>query len=234
MEAIGLSPAVQIRITEAFVGSVHFDLETPLATFVMRALSQRPDLVASLAKVRVAEDKIKGIKASYFPKISALGSVGYGEERTSLGGNTFDSSAPTFGASLAIELPLFDGFLRDRSLQAARAELEAASDQLEQARDQTVREVWKSYNDLRTAIRRGAAAAALLNSSQSAYDAVLASFKQGLSIYTDVVTNETKLTSARNALFETQSAIYQAATGLAYAMGELGNSAENNKPIHRN
>jgi outer membrane protein len=234
MEAIGLSPAVQIRVTEAFAGSVHFDLETPLASFVMRALSKRPDLVASLAKVRVAEDKIKGIKASYFPKISALGSVGYGEERTSLGAsNTFDSSAPSFGASLAIELPLFDGFLRDRSLQAARAELEAASDQLEQARDETVRQVWKSYNDLRTAIRRGAAAAALLNSSQSAYDAVLASFKQGLSIYTDVVTNETKLTSARNALFETQSAIYQAATGLAYAMGELGNSAENNKPTHR-
>ena len=48
-----------------------FDLETPLSTFVIRALSQRPDLVASLAKVRVAEDKIKGIKASYFPKISA-------------------------------------------------------------------------------------------------------------------------------------------------------------------
>jgi outer membrane protein len=187
-----------------------------------------------LAKIRVAEDKIKGIKASYFPKISALASVGYGEERTSLNGNTFDSSAPSFGASLAIELPLFDGFLRDRTLQAARAELQAASDQLEQARDQTVREVWKSYNDLRTAIRRGAAAAALLNSSQSAYDAVLASFKQGLSIYTDVVTNETKLTSARNALFETQSAIYQAATGLAYAMGELGNSAGNNKLTHGN
>jgi outer membrane protein len=235
MEAIGLSPAIQIRITEDFAGSVHFDLETPLAAFVMRALSQRPELVASLAKVRAAEDKIKGVKASYFPKISALASVGYGEERTSLGGsNTFDSSAPTFGASLAIELPLFDGFLRDRSLQAARAELQAASDQLEQARDETVRQVWKSYNDLRTAIRRGAAASALLNSSQGAYEAVLASFKQGLSTYTDVVTNETKLTSARNAVFETQSAIYQAATSLAFAMGELGNSAGNEKLTQRN
>jgi outer membrane protein len=234
MEAVGLSPDVQIRITEDFTGSVHFDLETPLATFVMRALSQRPDLVASLAKVRAAEDKIKGVKASYFPKINALASVGYGEERTSLGANnTFDSSAPTFGASLAVELPLFDGFLRDRSLQAARAELQAASDQLEQTRDDAVRQVWKSYNDLGTAIRRGAAAAALLKSSQSAYDAVLVSFKQGLSTYTDVVTNESKLTSARNAVFDTQSAIYQAATSLAYAMGELGNAAGTlNKP-HR-
>ncbi|MBV8378219.1 MAG: TolC family protein [Verrucomicrobia bacterium] len=230
MEAIGLSPAIQIRITEDFTGSVHFDLQTPLATFVTHALSQRPDLIASLAKVRAAEDKIKGVKASYFPKITALAGVGYGGERisfgSSLGSNTFDSSAPTFGASLAFDLPLFDGFLRDRSLQAARAELQAASEQLEQDRDDAVRQVWKSYTDLRTALRREAAATALLNSSQGAYDAVLASFKQGLSTYTDVVTNETKLTSARNAAFETRSAIYQAATSLAYAMGELGHSAK--------
>jgi len=234
MEAVGLSPALQIRITEDFTGSVHFDLETPLATFVMRALAQRPDLVAALAKVRAAEDKIKAVKASYFPKITGLASVGYGEERTSLSAsNTFDSSAPTFGAGLAFELPLFDGYLRDRTLQAARAELQAASEQLEQNRDDVVRQVWKSYTDLRTAIRRGAAATALLNSSQSAYDAVLASFKQGLSTYTDVVTNESKLTSARNAVFETQSAIYQAATSLAYAMGELGNSAGTKEITHR-
>src|SRR5205823_2804030 len=185
MHSIGLSPSVQIRITESFSGSVETDLETPLVSLVMRALSHRPDLVVSLAKVRAAEDKIKAIKASYVPKITALANVGYGEERTSFGGNTFDSGAPTFGAGLAFELPLFDGFLRDRSLQAARAELQAASEQLEETRDEAVRQVWKSYTDLRTAIRSGAAAAALLKSSQSAYDAVLASFRLGFATYTD-------------------------------------------------
>ncbi len=234
MEAVGLSPSVRIRITEGFTGSVQVDLETPLVTLVTRALSQRPDLVASLAKVKSAEDKIKGVKASYFPKITALGSVGYGLERTSLGTNTFDSSAPTFGANIAVELPIFDGFLRDRTLQAARAELEAASQQLEQTRDDAVRQVWKSYNDLRTAVRRQAAAAALLQSSQSSYDAILDSFKLGLSTYTDVVTNETKLTSARNSVFESRSAVSQAATTLAYAMGELGNAPRPTKFSHRN
>jgi len=230
MNAIGLSPSVRIRIAESFAGSVEIDLETPLVSLVMRALSQRPDLVVSLAKVRATEDKIKAIKASYFPKIAALANVGYGEERVSIGSNTIDSSAPTFGAGLTFELDVFDGFLRDRSLQAARAELEAASEQLQQTRDEAVRQVWKSYTDLRTAIRSGAAAAALLKSSQSSYDAVLASFKLGFSTYTDVVTNETKLTSARNSVFETQSAIHQAATGLAYAMGELGNTSKITDP----
>jgi outer membrane protein TolC len=233
MNAIGLSPSVRIRIAESFAGSVEIDLETPLVSLVTRALSQRPDLVVSLAKVRAAEDKIKAIKASYFPKIAALANVGYGMERTSLGSNTFDTSAPTFGAGLALELDVFDGFLRDRSLQAARAELEAASAQLEQTRDEAVREVWKSYIDLRTAIRSRVAATALLKSSQGAYDAVLASFKLGLSTYTDVVTNETKLTSARDAVFQTQSAIHQAATGLAYAMGELGTTSKTVNPFQK-
>jgi outer membrane protein len=233
MNAIGLSPSVRIRITESFAGSVQIDLETPVTSLVMRALSQRPDLVVSLAKVRAAEDKIKAIKASYFPKIAALANVGYGEERISLGSNTIDSSAPTFGGGLALQLDVFDGFLRDRSLQAARAELETASAQLEQTRDEAVRQVWKSYTDLRTAIRSRAAAAALLKSSQSAYDAVLASFKLGFSTYTDVVTNETKLTSARNSVFETQSAIHQAATALAYAMGELGTTSKTTNPAQK-
>jgi outer membrane protein len=235
MNAIGLYPSVQIRIADNFAGAVELDLETPLVSLVTRALSRRPDLVVSLAKVRAAEDKIKAIKASYFPKINALANVGYGMERTSLGTNAFDASAPSFGAVLGFELPVFDGFLRDRSLQAARAELQAASEQLERNRDEAVQQVWKSYTDLRTAIRSGVAAAALLKSSQSAYDSVLASFKLGFSTYTDVVTNETKLTSARNSVFETQSAIHQAATGLVYAMGELGdpsktlNSTQKNK-----
>jgi outer membrane protein len=232
MNSIGLSPSVHMRIAESFAGSVEIDLETPLVSLVMRALSQRPDLVVSLAKVRAAEDKIKAIKSSYFPKISALANLGYGMEMTSFGSNTFDSSAPTFGAGLAFELQVFDGFLRDRSLQAAHAELEAASEQLEQIRDEAVRQVWKSYTDLRTAIRSGAAAEALLKSSQSAYDAVLASFKLGFSTYTDVVTNETKLTSARDSVFQTRSAIHQAATGLAYAMGELGNPSKTSKSAH--
>ena len=234
MHAIGLSPSIRIRITESFAGSVGIDLETPLVSLVMRALSRRPDLVVSLAKVRAAEDKIKAIKASYFPKITALANVGHAGERTSLGSNTTDTSAPTFGAGLALELQVFDGFLRDRSLQAARAELQAASAQLEQTRDDAVRQVWQSYTDLRTAIRSAAAAAALLKSSQSSYDAVLASFKLGFSTYTDVVTNETKLTSARNSVFETQSAIHQAVTALVYAMGELGNSSTTANPTHRN
>ncbi|MGA8657936.1 MAG: TolC family protein [Chthoniobacterales bacterium] len=220
--SVGVSPSVKIRIADNFVGSLPIDIETPLNQLVEHALVQRPDMVAALANIRSKEAKISQIKASYYPKISAVGSVGYGQDRLSLGSlGTFDQGAPTFGAGLAIEFPIFDGFFRHHELLAAEAELGEANSKLQQSGDQTVREVWQAYTDLHTAISSESAADALVKASQEAFEAVLSSYKQGLSTYTELVTSETRLTSARNALFQSRSAIHTAATALALALGDL-------------
>jgi outer membrane protein TolC len=135
--------------------------------------------------------------------------------------NNFDSGAPTFGGGLAVEVPVFDGFLRRREMSVAESALGEANGQLQKSSDQTVREVWQAYTDLHTAISSETAADALVKASQEAYDAVLTSYKQGFSTYTELVTTETKLTSARNALFQSRSAIHTAATALALALGDL-------------
>jgi outer membrane protein len=222
MVSIGLSPSVKIQIADNFAGSLPTDIETPLNQLVEHALVQRPDMVAAFANIRSKEAKISQIKASYYPKISALGSVGYGQERLNLGGfGTFDQGAPTFGAGLAVELPIFDGFLRHHELIAAESALDEAKSQLQQSSDRAVREVWHAYTDLHTAINSESAADALVKASQEAYDALLSSYKQGFSTYTELVTSETRLTSARNALFQSRSAIHTAATALALALGDL-------------
>jgi outer membrane protein len=220
--SVGLRPSVKIQIADNFVGSLPTDIQTPVSELVEHALVQRPDMIAAVANIRSKEAKISEIRASNYPKISAVGSVGYGEERLSLGrNNTFDSGAPTFGGGLAVQVPVFDGFLRRRELSAAESALGEANSQLQKSGDQTVREVWQAYTDLRTAISSETAADSLVKASQEAYDAVLTSYKQGFSTYTELVTNETKLTSARNALFQSRSAIHTAATALALALVDL-------------
>ena len=219
---IGLSPSVKIQIADDFSGSVQTDVETPLDELVQHALVNRPDMVAAVANIRAKEARISEVKASYYPKISSLASVGYGQERLSLSHtNTFDAGAPTFGAGLAVELPIFDGFLRRHQLEAAQSALGEANSQLQQSSDRTEREVWQAYTDLHTAVSSETAADALVKASQDAYDSVLSSYKVGLSTYTELVTNETRLTNSRNALFQSQSAIHTAATGLAWALGDL-------------
>jgi outer membrane protein len=234
--SVGLRPSVKIQIADNFVGSLPTDIETPVSQLVEHALVQRPDMIAAVANIRSKEAKISEIRASNYPKISAVGSVGYGEERLSLGrNNTFDSGAPTFGGGLAVQVPVFDGFLRRRELSAAESALGEANSQLQKSGDQTVREVWQAYTDLRTAISSETAADSLVKASQEAYDAVLTSYKQGFSTYTELVTNETKLTSARNALFQSRSAIHTAATALALALGDLAqpDSSPTVTRIHR-
>ena len=219
---IGLSPSVKIQIADDFSGSVQTDVETPLDELVQHALVNRPDMVAAIANIRAKEARISEIKASYYPKISSLASVGYGQERLSFSHtNTFDAGAPTFGAGLAVELPIFDGFLRRHQLEAAQSALGEANSQLQQSSDRTEREVWQAYTDLHTAVSSETAADALVKASQDAYDSVLSSYKVGLSTYTELVTNETRLTNSRNALFQSRSAIHTAATGLAWALGDL-------------
>jgi outer membrane protein len=225
---VGLRPSVKIQIADNFVGSLPTDIQAPVSELVEHALVQRPDMIAAVANIRSKEAKISEIRASNYPKISAVGSVGYGEERLSLGrNNTFDSGAPTFGGGLAVQVPVFDGFLRRRELSAAESALGEANSQLQKSGDQTVREVWQAYTDLRTAISSETAADSLVKASQEAYDAVLTSYKQGFSTYTELVTNETKLTSARNALFQSRSAIHTAATALALALGDLAQPDSN-------
>jgi outer membrane protein TolC len=220
--SIGLSPSVKIQIADSFAGSLPTDIETPIGQLVERAFVQRPDMVAAFANIRSKEARISRVKASYYPKISAVGSLGYGLERLSLGGfGTFDEGAPTFGGGLAVEFPIFDGFFRHYELLAAESELSEANSQLKQSGDRAAREVWQAHTGLQTAIRSERAADALVKASVDAYDSVLSSYKQGLSTYTELVTSETKLTSARNALFQSRSAIHTAATALALALGDL-------------
>jgi outer membrane protein TolC len=80
---------------------------------------------------------------------------------------------------------------------------------------------WKAYTDFKTALRKQDSAAKLVIASQNAFDAVLESYKQGLSTYPEIVSAERNLASARSVSHDTQSAIFTAATALALSTGDL-------------
>jgi outer membrane protein TolC len=80
---------------------------------------------------------------------------------------------------------------------------------------------WKAYTDFKTALRKQDSAAKLVIASQNAFDAVLESYKQGLSTYPEIVSAERNLASARSVSHDTQSAIFTGATALALSAGDL-------------
>jgi outer membrane protein len=222
VESIGLLPTVPLNVADLGQRSTSEQTNGAVDELIARALSQRPDLVAELANVHAKEDGIRKARAEYFPKVAVDAHATETELDVSIAGSRyFGDRRPTYGVFLTATVPIFDGFARDRQLEIAKAELSQAENELAGARDAAVREVWKAYTDFKTALRKQGSAAKLVTASQNAFDAVLESYKNGLSTYPEIVSAQRNLASARSVSHDTQSAIFTTATELALSTGDL-------------
>src|SRR4029434_6561460 len=176
---------------------------------ITRALAQRPDLVAKLANVRSKEYEIRRIRAEYYPKVTLDTHFTETDLEVSVAkSDYFGGTRPPVGAFLTMNVPIFDGFARRHKLDIAEADLHQAENELAGARDSAARDVWKAYTGDKTALKQQDAAEKLLTASKSAFDAVLESYKQGLSTYPEVVSAERNFTAALATSPDTRAAIY--------------------------
>src|SRR6267378_3034003 len=222
VESIGLLPTVPLNVADLGQRSTSEQTNGSVDELIARALSQRPDLVAKLANVRAKHDGIRKVRAEYYPKVAIDAHVTETELDVSIANSPyFGDNRPTFGAFLTASVPIFDGFARRHKMEMAEAELHGAENELAGARASAVREVWKAYTDFKTALRKQESAAKLVTASQNAFDAVLESYKQGLSTFPEIVSAQRNLASARSVSHDTQAAIFTTATALALSTGDL-------------
>jgi outer membrane protein len=223
VESIGLMPTVQLKVADLpEKSSLNAGTADSVGELITKALAQRPDLVAKLANLRSKEYEIRSIRAEYYPKVTLDGHLTETDLQVSVAkSDYFGGTRPTFGAFLTMNVPIFDGFARRHKLDIAEADLHQAENELAGARDSAARDVWKAYTGFRTALKKQDAAEKLLTASKSAFDAVLESYKQGLSNYTEVVTAERNLSVALATSHDTQATIYTSQAALALSVGDL-------------
>src|SRR6266404_1811502 len=235
VESIGLLPTVPLKVADLGQRSTSEQANGSVDELIARALSQRPDLVAKLANVRAKHDGIRKVRAEYYPKVAIDAHATETELDVSIDhSDYFGDHRPTYGVFLTASVPIFDGFGRRHKMDMAKAELRAAENELAGARDSAAREVWKAYTDFKTALRKQESAAKLVTASQNAFDAVLESYKNGLSTYPEIVSAQRNLASARSVSHDTQSAIFTAATALALSTGDLARPSSGvTRPIQK-
>jgi outer membrane protein TolC len=222
VESIGLLPTVPLKVADLGQRSTSGESDGSVDELIERALWQRPDLVAKLANVHAKQDEIKKVRAEYYPKVAIDAHVSETELDVSIAhSDYFGDHRPTYGAFVTATVPIFDGFARRHKMEMAEAELHGAENELAGARDSAVREVWKAYTDFKTALRKQDSAAKLVTASQNAFDAVLESYKNGLSTYPEIVSAQRNLASARSVSHDTRAAIFTTATELALSTGDL-------------
>src|SRR5262249_42717636 len=86
-------------------------------------------------------------------------------------------------------------------------------------------EVWKAYTDVRLAFRRLDVASALVKASESSYEAILRSYRLGLSTLVDLLAARRELSRARFQEVDTKLSLLDASVTLAFSTGDASSSA---------
>ena len=226
VESLGILPTTKLQVADVSGKSFSENSADSLDDLLDRALSQRPDLVGKLASLRAKQAGVRKARAAYYPKVSLGANAGWAELDVSVKDSWyFGGSDPVYGAGVAIELPIFDGFARRKKLRIAESELRAAEDELAHSRDSVIREVWKARTDFQTALRKQDSATKLVAAAESAFAASLEAYQHGLGTYVDVANAQRNVTASRSVMVDTRSAIYTSAAALALSVGDLARPA---------
>lgn len=233
VESMGILPSERLQVAEIPGQGFDDTFNESLDELIDRALGQRPDLVAKLASLRAGQAEVRKARADFYPKVSFAAAAGWDKlDIDAYGGPYVGNSKPEYLLGLSINLPLFDGFLRVNNLKLAESQVRAAESALTDSRDTVVREVWKAYTDFKTAVRKQDSAAKFLAAAQSAFDAALESYRQGLGTYVDVANAQHNLDAARSVVVDTRSAILTSSAALALSVGDLAKPDGAGQPNH--
>ena len=228
-ESMGILPTTPLRVVDFSALALPAALEESVDQTIDRALEQRPDLIAKVAIVREKEAAIRRARADYFPTLSLGADVGgdLAEVRFGVSGQNspwFKVLQPTYGAGLSLNWEIFDGGARKRKVELAEAERRIAEQEVSAARDRAINQVWKAYTDVRLGFRRLDVASALVKASESSYEAILRSYRLGLSTLVDLLAARRELSRARFQEVDTKLTLLDASVTLAFSTGEAAPS----------
>jgi outer membrane protein TolC len=180
------------------------------------ALGNRPDLAAARAQAAAAAAQVRVARSAELPSLT----LGSNAARTFSKPPVF--AGPSYGVSLGLAIPIFNGFSHQYDLAAARAQAEAISALADQTRQQVVTQVFVSYYALQTAERRVATADDLLNSAQQSVQVAAGRYREGVGSIIDLLTAQTALANARAQQVQSRWQWYTSLAQLARDAGVLG------------
>jgi outer membrane protein len=195
------------------------------------ALANRPDVIAGIGKVDAARASLDAEQRSRYPVIDVSAHAFQNAGWVSSDGKPYSSvNRPGGNILFSFSVPLFDGGLRSSRISMARSKVREAEETLNQTRDTAAQQVVKAYNGLVTSLAEYEASTELSRAAQTAYEAALRSYRQGVGTYTDVATEENAVVQAETQVEDARASAHTAAAALAFAMGTPTDSNESPVP----
>jgi outer membrane protein len=227
LSLLGAAPSehLQVQPLAEIPTPARLDIDVHEAT--ERSLSLRPEIGEQTAEREAARAEIRAARSAFLPTLQSQGQVGeyrtYGKQ--DLFPAAYAGPQGEWNVNVSVEWDLFDGGRRSNQLAEAHANERRAQAQIDQTRDEVEQQVWTAYVTVRTAFYQRDAAAALLASSQSSYDAALRSYQLGLRSTVDVVSAQRILAQALSSDVAARTTLLKGLADFAYRTGDLLQSA---------
>lgn len=230
--AMGLPPTGGPRIAALVPQAVTPEVLPDVDALIANALSQRPDVRAAYEALQASRSAAAAADADYRPKLFMSVTGAYGSDQFGLSALPgIGQQLPTFNIQgsrwsstvlLGISIPLYDGQVRDNTLQQARNQVDKATATLGKLQLDAARQVMMARNALLTALATQDAAETLQTTSQTLYDAALDAYRHGVGNVTAAISAQTQLEQAEQARDDARYAALSAAATIAFATGTLG------------
>jgi outer membrane protein len=221
---IRVQPLDELRIPD----SISDDVDQAMH----RAFEQRPDLLAEVAEIRVADARVKEVGAAFYPNLSLRVTPSAQYLLLRQEGLPWAQTTQLLGGlGFSLNWTVFDGGARRSRLNQTLAEARAAEARVSVTHDQVANEVWTAYSNFNTALRQRAAAVAFLEAATKSYEAALESYNYGLRNFLDVTASQKTLAQARSTDVLARTQILSALADLAFRVADsIQPGARSNRP----
>ncbi|HVW86230.1 MAG TPA: TolC family protein [Bryobacteraceae bacterium] len=218
---LGVSPVGSIHVRDASSLPSAEDFDTPVETIISRALAQRPDFLAQMARVNAADSSVRQARSQFDPVLSFSGNWGHsdaiGQQR---GSPEVRSAIYPWQAQFSLVWTIFDGGARRNQLERARAGAQEARAEVAVARDRIEDEIWGAYVQLKTSREQQRAADALVQAAEQSWSASLEAFQAGVRTFIDVSSAQKNLARARSARVEARIKLLSSIANLSFRTGD--------------
>jgi outer membrane protein len=224
---MGLAANHTITLTAWIAVQPKQEIDQDISALIEQAHKRRPDLIASEAQLKAAQANVEASRALSKPTVSVA-----------LSNNIQDGSSTSFGSNtalgLTVAIPIFDGYRPSYKIRAAEANTDVRTAQRDQLRLQISLDVWRAYQNLRTATETIKAATSLVSSAEQSSKVALGRYKAGVGNILDTLNAQSALASALQQKIQANLNWNIARATLAQSIGGLDNAMIQSLPAAKN
>jgi len=171
-----------------------------IEVLIDRIRNEHPHAVQAARQLDAALARVSQARAELLPKLSL--SMRAGHDSTPVtpytGSPPVDAQSRIRSASLAISVPLFDGFGSNYRIDQAERTVEASRAQLDEARQQVANDAWAAWQAVQTAYATFTQARTLQATAAASFTAANERYRTGVGSIADLLGAQAALISANN------------------------------------